>query len=599
MADDVKNAASAPVVLRIKVRYDDVDAFVERFAPYCGRAGLFLRTKAPKPVGTEVRFDLRLADDRAVLVGIGTVRWSRDPDPQRPAQPPGMAIEFTRVTKESRGVILQILELRRKLGMVDGPRGLPTPPDDDVAVTAATTAAATATAVAAAAPSAEASRAEASRAEVPAVVATPAPATAAAPAPESTWKRPAVAALEPLQVKPRRPSPAELATLVATPGERGASGPSFFDDVDAADADLDGVLARARALIVDVDRELAALLEDQAVPASVSTVDEASAGLAGLLGTAPVPRARRSRAADSVPNETRPAFVAPPPVAATITADLVPAPAAEPEARATPKAAPSPSPAADPERTKVVSAAELAALTAAPAEGVTRVVSLDALAAATAQRDDDERTRIVTRPPAPRGDADVDPDDSTLDFDRPPSRDRGHFSDEPETFVRARAAVEEPARARRSPPAGGRRDPAEPPRSARPARRTTPPPPPPPPRKRPAPPPETLASAARPHQRRASSSGSIDLTDLVSELEQRSELTDAEQLGKRLAGDALDAAGLIADLGALDRRRPADRHPDSPFPDLASFADPPTNRPRRADETADDLEIDIDIDVED
>src|SRR5690349_21609330 len=146
MGDEPRTAAP-PVVLRIKVRYEDPDAFVERFAPYAGRAGIFLRSKTPKPVGTEVRFELRLANDQPVLVGMGTVRWSREHDPANPYAPPGMAIECTRVTKESRGIILKILELRRKLNLVDGPRGLPNPPDDDHPVTAATTAAATATSV--------------------------------------------------------------------------------------------------------------------------------------------------------------------------------------------------------------------------------------------------------------------------------------------------------------------------------------------------------------------------------------------------------------------------------------------------------------------
>jgi hypothetical protein len=88
------------------------------------------------------------------------------------------------------------------------------------------------------------------------------------------------------------------------------------------------------------------------------------------------------------------------------------------------------------------------------------------------------------------------------------------------------------------------------------------------------------------------SSGSIDLNDLVSELERdvaepvamraRSEGGD---LGRSLGGDALDAAGL---LGAFEQRRATP--PDGPYPDLASFADPPGSFARRGPERADSLD---------
>ncbi|MCB9573338.1 MAG: hypothetical protein H6709_14755 [Kofleriaceae bacterium] len=181
MADDPRKPASAPVSLRIKVRFNDLEAFVDRFAPYVGRAGLFLRHKAPKPVGTEVRFELRLASDQPVMVGMGVVRWSREVDPERPHRPPGMAIEFTRVTKDSREVILRILELRRRLGMKDGPRGLPDPPDDDSIPTTAASASAIAAETRAASPAAPERPRRATAAPERPRRATAAPAAAAGP----------------------------------------------------------------------------------------------------------------------------------------------------------------------------------------------------------------------------------------------------------------------------------------------------------------------------------------------------------------------------------------------------------------------------------
>ncbi|MCE9571513.1 MAG: TIGR02266 family protein, partial [Deltaproteobacteria bacterium] len=134
MADDATGAKKAPTVLRIKLRYDDLDSFVEKFAPNIGRAGLFIRTRTPKPVGAEVRFELRLSDDKPVVIGLGIVRWIRDYDPRRPRAVHGMGVEFTRVTKESREVLMKVLEFRKRHGLIDGERGLPVPVDEDDAV---------------------------------------------------------------------------------------------------------------------------------------------------------------------------------------------------------------------------------------------------------------------------------------------------------------------------------------------------------------------------------------------------------------------------------------------------------------------------------
>ena len=58
---------------------------VQRFASNVGRSGLFLPTRSLHPVGTEVKFELRIANDAAVLVGLGKVKAAKAPDPDKPA----------------------------------------------------------------------------------------------------------------------------------------------------------------------------------------------------------------------------------------------------------------------------------------------------------------------------------------------------------------------------------------------------------------------------------------------------------------------------------------------------------------------------------
>src|SRR4026209_1428331 len=129
--DDPSGARPPPVVLRIKLRYDDVEAMVQRFATNVGKSGLFLPTKSLQPIGSEIKFELRLADDTPALVGLGRVKLAKAPDPHDPKATLVMAIELMRVTPQSRALILRMLEQGRALGLPE--IGLPTPDDIDEA----------------------------------------------------------------------------------------------------------------------------------------------------------------------------------------------------------------------------------------------------------------------------------------------------------------------------------------------------------------------------------------------------------------------------------------------------------------------------------
>src|SRR5258706_5812936 len=130
-ADDPSGARPGPVVLRIKLRYDDIETMVQRFAVNIGRSGLFLPTKSIQPIGTEIKFELRIANDTPVLVGLGRVKSSRAPDPTNPRAAFGMAIELLRVTREGREVIIRMIERRRVLNLPDV--AIPMPEDVDAA----------------------------------------------------------------------------------------------------------------------------------------------------------------------------------------------------------------------------------------------------------------------------------------------------------------------------------------------------------------------------------------------------------------------------------------------------------------------------------
>jgi uncharacterized protein (TIGR02266 family) len=120
MADNDKRAERrVPVALRIRLRYSDVDQFISKFAINISRGGMFLSSRNPKPIGTHLQFEMRLADDSPVIEGTGEVRWIREYDRHQPNQPHGMGIRFFELKPDSLVVLHRIIEHRRSVGEPD------------------------------------------------------------------------------------------------------------------------------------------------------------------------------------------------------------------------------------------------------------------------------------------------------------------------------------------------------------------------------------------------------------------------------------------------------------------------------------------------
>ncbi|MEO8703783.1 MAG: hypothetical protein ABI867_27280, partial [Kofleriaceae bacterium] len=297
-------------MLRIKLRYDDIETMVQRFAPNVGKSGLFLPTRSVQPVGAEIKFELRLVTEQPMIVGLGRVKVVKEPDPNDPKATFGMAIELMRVTRESRDLILRMLERRRAMGLVDV--AIPMPSDIDAARRADVETAITAAPTAPAAPAPEP--------QSEGLLTSPRKQSGAFAVAKVT-SVPAVLAPEP--VRRKRPGLQELIDR--------ASGPVGVVTVqgldDEADVDVAAVLARARALASgDLDAELEALRELQAAPLEIG-IEAAPAELARALGGSAV---RRDRSAGWAPPPltTRSVAVEEPPPA--VVAEPAPEPEPEP-----------------------------------------------------------------------------------------------------------------------------------------------------------------------------------------------------------------------------------------------------------------------------
>lgn len=121
--------------MRIRLKYTDIQTFIEKFAANVSRNGIFIASKSPKPVGTLLRFELTLIDGTTRLLrGEGTVTWVREFDSDNPARPHGMGVKFARLDADSRALLERIEDWKR-----DRAGGFRSAQDQEIDETAITT----------------------------------------------------------------------------------------------------------------------------------------------------------------------------------------------------------------------------------------------------------------------------------------------------------------------------------------------------------------------------------------------------------------------------------------------------------------------------
>src|SRR5262245_45876648 len=98
-----------PVTLKIKFKSENLDQFIERYSVDVSRGGIFIRTKDPLAVGTQLKFEFQLQDASPLIAGEGTVVWIREYDPSRSGVAPGMGVRFDRRSPQSQPVLEKIL----------------------------------------------------------------------------------------------------------------------------------------------------------------------------------------------------------------------------------------------------------------------------------------------------------------------------------------------------------------------------------------------------------------------------------------------------------------------------------------------------------
>ena len=88
--------------------FENFDAFIREYVTDISRSGVFIRSKHPLPVGTEVNLNFTVViDDIETIEGTGEVVRVTE-------KPAGMGVVFTELTHYSRAVIERLLIRRPK-----------------------------------------------------------------------------------------------------------------------------------------------------------------------------------------------------------------------------------------------------------------------------------------------------------------------------------------------------------------------------------------------------------------------------------------------------------------------------------------------------
>jgi uncharacterized protein (TIGR02266 family) len=107
-------------VVSLQVRYKSatVDEFIENHSHDVSRGGIFVKTPSPFVPGTLLKFEIRLAGDVSVIVGVGRVVWKREPNVEGTTaeRPAGMGVKFIKIDDASRAIIDRLVAQKADAG---------------------------------------------------------------------------------------------------------------------------------------------------------------------------------------------------------------------------------------------------------------------------------------------------------------------------------------------------------------------------------------------------------------------------------------------------------------------------------------------------
>jgi uncharacterized protein (TIGR02266 family) len=117
MSEDTRKDKRAKIVsLNVRYKSATVDEFIENHSHDVSKGGIFIKTPTPFPPGTLIKFEIRIANDKAVIMGVGRVVWKREPSQAAGERPSGMGVKFIKIDDSSRQLIDRVVAEKEGAG---------------------------------------------------------------------------------------------------------------------------------------------------------------------------------------------------------------------------------------------------------------------------------------------------------------------------------------------------------------------------------------------------------------------------------------------------------------------------------------------------
>jgi CRP/FNR family cyclic AMP-dependent transcriptional regulator len=103
------------VSAKIRISFKKANDFIKAYIANLGSGGLFINTEKFLPVGSFLNLEFNLPDSSKVILTQGKVAWTRPKDSSTQKIPPGMGIEFIKMSPEDKQALDNYLERFRSL----------------------------------------------------------------------------------------------------------------------------------------------------------------------------------------------------------------------------------------------------------------------------------------------------------------------------------------------------------------------------------------------------------------------------------------------------------------------------------------------------
>jgi uncharacterized protein (TIGR02266 family) len=132
--EEKRQAQRVPVQGEVKLEFESFQGFITEIAANLSLGGMFIQSQNPPPLGTVVKFRLRLKEGLSLIEGSAEVTWIR-PSTEAGDRLAGMGVRFIKLTPESRDLVFKIVDRHIQEGGKPFDLTIPAPSPPDPLVT--------------------------------------------------------------------------------------------------------------------------------------------------------------------------------------------------------------------------------------------------------------------------------------------------------------------------------------------------------------------------------------------------------------------------------------------------------------------------------